>query len=681
MGGYDCSIINKKVCKRGNMLKNKRKKYILNKKIYGFLFFTLIVVVLFGVSEYKDYKKEETLRIERVLNKINLKIELVISSIGDLETTESIKEYYNLKEISYYNLIKVLQEIQKKNNVYGKIGYSLSLGKENSDIIVTGDGTRDRKDYLEKIGVIKKNEETSNIVLIPGNKEINFVLKNKVFDLEEKVFWLVALDRELFFSELFDTKDGKWEILKDENIYSLDKNIVKKRQNDKGYILRSVGLNFKFLYTPNNNRFYQILFLKSFAIFIGLIILGLLINYSIKLCKERKQLIGKINNLAVVDRRKNLRDFVLGIKKIGEIGELTRKVKSLQGRRLRIVLVEIFDSDDEGLDFKNFTLAREYLKESLSTQNIYEHIDIDYKSIAFIISEESDSIIEDAFHVMLENIAQKYSVELIAAVSNEFISLERFPQEYITCKKILDAKFMAKGRKVLFSENIKTGKLILTYPIETEAKLVSKLLNGNLQGAKKIVDEIFIDRINPEAMNKNDIKEFTGLLYNTLNRVVVQLKEFEDSLQYKNLNIGSITKTGDLEKIKDIFNDLIVEICKQKKSSEQDENEVIREKIKNYIDKNYQIDFSLDNLADYLGLSFKYTSILFKKVMGDNFKNYINIYRIEKAKEILKSKKDIKIKDLAEELGYNSSNTFIRIFKKYEGISPTQFNPEEILDK
>ena len=343
--------------------------------------------------------------------------------------------------------------------------------------------------------------------------------------------------------------------------------------------------------------------------------------------------------------------------------------------------MEIYDSDDEGLDFKNFTLARDYLKESLSINSIYEHIDIDYKSIAFIVPEESDSTIEDAFHFMLENIGQKYSVELIAAVSNEFVSVESFPQEYIMCKKILDAKFMAKGRKVLFPENIKSGKLILTYPIETEAKLVSKLLNGNLQGAKKIVDEIFVDRIDPKAMDKKDIKEFTGLLYNTLNRVVVQLKEFESTLQCEKIDIESITKTGNLDKIRNIFNDLITEICKQKKSSEQDENEVIREKIKSYIDNNYHLDFSLDNLADYLGLSFKYTSILFKKVMGDNFKNYINVYRIEKAKEILREKKDIKIKDLAESLGYNSSNTFIRIFKKYEGISPTQFNPEELLEK
>lgn len=663
------------------MLKKERGNVVFNKKLWFFLIFSSIIIFLFGVNEYRGYKKEEKLRIERVLNKINLKIELVMSSIGDLETSEPIKEYYNLKEISYYNLIKVLQEIQKKNNVYGKIGYSLSLGKETSNIVVTGSGTRDKNEHLKRIGALKKIQSDSKILLIPKKKEISFILKNEIFNLEEGIFWIVTLDRALFFSELYDSEDGKWEILKDNKIYSLDKDIVTKRRGKDGYVLRSSGLNFKFLYTPNNATFYQMLFLKSFVIFVGLALLAMLIDYSIRLYRERKDLIGEINSLSVIDRRKNLRDFVLGIRKMSEVGELTRKVKALQGRKLKIVLVEIFDSDDEGLDFKNFTLAREYLKESLSTESVYEHIDIDYKSIAFIIPEESDSVIEDAFHFILENIGQKYSVELIAAVSNEFASVESFPQEYITCKKILDAKFMAKGRKVLFSENIKSGKLILTYPIETEAKLVSKLLNGNLQGAKKIVDEIFIDRINPEAMDKKDIKEFTGLLYNTLNRVVVQLKEFESSLQCENLDIESITKTGDLDKIRVIFNELITEICKQKKSSEQDENEAIREKIKSYIDNNYHLDFSLDNLADYLGLSFKYTSILFKKVMGDNFKNYINMYRIEKAKEILKEKKEIKIKDLAEKLGYNSSNTFIRIFKKYEGISPTQFNPEEILEK
>ncbi|MGL4804325.1 MAG: hypothetical protein ACRC15_04145, partial [Cetobacterium sp.] len=304
------------------MLKKERVNIFLNKKVWGFLFFASIFIFLFGIKEYKEYKKEEELRVERLLNKINLKIELFMSSIGDLENTEPIKEYYNSNEISYYNLIKVLQEIQKKNNIYGKSGYTLSLGKDNSDIVVTGDGTKNKDNYLKTLGIEEKKQEdlNSNLILIPQEKQISFILKNKIFNLEEGIFWIVNLDRELFFSDLFGDGVGKWEILKDNKIYHLDKNIVTKRKGNDGYILRSSGLNLKFLYTPNYSRFYQMLFLMSIVIFLALGLLAMLIDYSIKLYKERKELIGEINTLAVVDRRKNLRDFVLGIRKIHEVG-------------------------------------------------------------------------------------------------------------------------------------------------------------------------------------------------------------------------------------------------------------------------------------------------------------------------------------------------------------------------
>ena len=74
------------------MLKKERKNVILNKKVWGFLFFASIFIFLFGVKEYSEYKKDEELRVERLLNKINLKIELFKSSIVDLENTEPIKE-------------------------------------------------------------------------------------------------------------------------------------------------------------------------------------------------------------------------------------------------------------------------------------------------------------------------------------------------------------------------------------------------------------------------------------------------------------------------------------------------------------------------------------------------------------------------------------------------------------
>ena len=144
-------------------------------------------------------------------------------------------------------------------------------------------------------------------------------------------------------------------------------------------------------------------------------------------------------------------------------------------------------------------------------------------------------------------------------------------------------------------------------------------------------------------------------------------------IDIKIFNAEEILQLSQLEKIREKFEEKILEICKYTKVKESSDAESIKIKIEKFLEENYMVDISLDNLADYLGHSFKYTSVLFKKVMGDNFKNYLNVYRLEKAKEFMEYNKDLKIKELAELVGYNSSNTFIRIFRKYEGVSPGKY--------
>lgn len=51
----------------------------------------------------------------------------------------------------------------------------------------------------------------------------------------------------------------------------------------------------------------------------------------------------------------------------------------------------------------------------------------------------------------------------------------------------------------------------------------------------------------------------------------------------------------------------------------------------------------------------------------------MNFYRVQQAKEIMRQQKDIKIGDLALMVGCNNANTFIRMFRKYEGLAPGQY--------
>lgn len=96
------------------------------------------------------------------------------------------------------------------------------------------------------------------------------------------------------------------------------------------------------------------------------------------------------------------------------------------------------------------------------------------------------------------------------------------------------------------------------------------------------------------------------------------------------------------------------------------------DKMIKYIHENYYKDISLYDISEYFRLSHGYISTLFKYYTGENFKDYLNSYRVKKAKEIFKDT-HLKVNEVADMVGCNHINTFIRIFKKYEGMSPSQY--------
>lgn len=63
---------------------------------------------------------------------------------------------------------------------------------------------------------------------------------------------------------------------------------------------------------------------------------------------------------------------------------------------------------------------------------------------------------------------------------------------------------------------------------------------------------------------------------------------------------------------------------------------------------------------------------LLKTQIGQSLPDYINKIRVDHAKELLKNTTDT-IGSIAGRVGYMSSNSFIRIFKKIEGITPGQY--------
>lgn len=84
---------------------------------------------------------------------------------------------------------------------------------------------------------------------------------------------------------------------------------------------------------------------------------------------------------------------------------------------------------------------------------------------------------------------------------------------------------------------------------------------------------------------------------------------------------------------------------------------------------------TIRNLADELKMNSRELSVLINQHLNQHFFDFVNEYRIEEAKEILKNpdKKEFTILEILYEVGFNSKSSFNTAFKKHTGLTPTQY--------
>jgi AraC-like DNA-binding protein len=89
---------------------------------------------------------------------------------------------------------------------------------------------------------------------------------------------------------------------------------------------------------------------------------------------------------------------------------------------------------------------------------------------------------------------------------------------------------------------------------------------------------------------------------------------------------------------------------------------------------------SLQDLANKLGIPSRELSILINHHLSKHFFDFVNEFRIERAKEILSdpTKRDLTILEILYEVGFNSKSSFNTAFKKITGFTPTQFRKDQL---
>ncbi|QUI21619.1 helix-turn-helix transcriptional regulator [Vallitalea pronyensis] len=199
------------------------------------------------------------------------------------------------------------------------------------------------------------------------------------------------------------------------------------------------------------------------------------------------------------------------------------------------------------------------------------------------------------------------------------------------------------------------------YTPEDKNKLNNYLKTSNREEAISIVEQL-----NQGISSENEVRNFyfqTLFLYVNF----AEANEIKSELPDMDVQYHHDLSTQEL---KNSIVTLTNNICDYFDSNS---HLISQQNIFKYIDENYAKDLYADLLANHFKISTRKFSNFFKEKFGVTFYQYLSSYRIEKSKEILLANYKMNLDEVSQLVGFRSRQTFIRMFKQREGITPTAY--------
>lgn len=340
----------------------------------------------------------------------------------------------------------------------------------------------------------------------------------------------------------------------------------------------------------------------------------------------------------------------------------------------------IFNTKEDPQSDKQFALytsSLQMIRELLAKYIPCEILSLDIKHFC-VIFHLDDSIediwntINDALKHVSDMLFSYYSVKIIGGVGSPVSNPLRL------CDSYQDAKRIAPKA---FAENT-----IYYYPCINDTQIEGTVFNmtlfrDDLQKAfteydGKALYSVFNSLMelfeNSPSHYIQAIDAAGSILYMALSFLHNGDQVVSDIFADTNAGYRSLYEsisTADVLKWMEHFRD---GLCDYFNDHNKDFKGIVVTNVKKYIRENNDKRLSLNEVAQLFNISPSYLSLLFSKYNDVGFSDYINQCKIDTAKNMLKEG-ELKIYEIADELGFESTSYFSRVFKKVTGLSPRDY--------
>lgn len=212
----------------------------------------------------------------------------------------------------------------------------------------------------------------------------------------------------------------------------------------------------------------------------------------------------------------------------------------------------------------------------------------------------------------------------------------------------------------------------LQYPLHLESRLITKIKTGDLQKARKTLNELFAYLLLYEGHDIRRIRVRIVELCSLLSRAAIEHgSDVDRILDLNEKLISSILIAKDVYEISYILHDNMDIFTESLFYTSDKGNSLIRNATE-YIAVHFSEEITLTDVAEAIHLNATYLSTLFRQVTGRSFKDYLNQVRIREAQHLLKNT-DYPIMEISIACGFSDQSYFTKVFRKYTGLTPKQY--------
>ncbi|WP_213584351.1 helix-turn-helix domain-containing protein [Paenibacillus sp. J2TS4] len=277
-------------------------------------------------------------------------------------------------------------------------------------------------------------------------------------------------------------------------------------------------------------------------------------------------------------------------------------------------------------------------------------------------------------------IDEKYRIPFTMAVSNMKSDLLSLPVAYrealdtIEYNLILGISGISFYGNMINSDNMQSEDWVHFSSLRTGRKLINYVKIGDVNQAKEALGEMFELHSSSAPLSVQTVKLMKLNLINTMMNTLYEISPFIDESLLQQLNpVRRLFNCQQIAEIKEEMNEILERLCAYVNEQRKEDTRELQEEVTAFLEENYRdTGLSVAAMGAHFGMTPTYLSRLFKEQTGGGLLDYILRFRLEKAKALLRHSEQ-NVNQIALQVGFASTNTFIRAFKKYEGITPGKY--------